>query len=124
MTAIVAGRTIELREPTKAQVIMMHRAAMVAKSGMERAESAEKKSDKLGLKTGLDEALGGGARLLDIIERFVARGPDREWLIEELMDGSIDIEDLNPIMTAITESLDEDEPIKPVKVAKKAARGK
>jgi hypothetical protein len=121
LTAVVAGRTIELREPTKAQVIMMYRASTVARMALERAQEAEKAKDEDTLKIGLDESLNGAGRLLDLIERFVTKGADRDWLVESLLEGTIDLEDLTPIMQAISE--DPEKKATPAKPVKKAARG-
>lgn len=41
--------------------------------------------------------------MLDMIERLVTDPEDREWLVEQMKDGLLELEDLAPIAGAFTE---------------------
>lgn len=98
---VIAGRTIKVRRPTGAQATLAHREGRIAQAALTQLQS-------LGEEAGESEeaqelsarAYDGAAGILDIMGRLVVARVDRDWLIEAMKDGVIDIPDLEPILAA------------------------
>lgn len=128
-TVTVKGRDVVIKRPTNLQLLLLHRAARAGSASMAQAESRglsfedvdvdklteEQKQELIGLaRSGMDAT----GTLLDLVERLVT--PEhREWLVEQMMEGTLDLEDLRPLLRAVGE---DEEPSKKAP-AKKAARG-
>lgn len=107
---VIAGRTIKVRRPTGAQATLAHRQGRIAQAALAQLESFEEESEEAQELSA--RAYDGTAGVLDIMERLVVARSDREWLIEGMKDGAIDVPDLEPILAAF------------VKDGKRAAKAK
>lgn len=106
---VIAGRTIQLKTPTSAQVLLLHRASMAATAAIEALDVGTDKDKGRAAQLGL-EASG---RVLDIVERFVTLPEDRQWLIDRMLEGTIDLPDLHPLIKALGADA-EDAPVQAV----------
>lgn len=121
----VAGRVLKVRTPSKIQLLKLSRASKLSAALWAQVEDKRgdaededltpgQKSEMTELATkGLDEA----AVLLDLVERLVVDKAERAWLVELMLEGEIDLEDVLPIIRGSI-------PDKPVaKKPRKAVRG-
>lgn len=110
---VIAGRTIKVRRPTGAQATLAHREGRIAQAALVQLESLEEEAEESEEAQELSaRAYDGTAGVLDIMGRLVVNRADREWLIEGMKDGVIDVPDLEPILGAF------------VKDGKRAAKAK
>lgn len=83
------GRAIAVRQLTDAQMMFMAREAKLVQS----------KSDTLDR----GRILSAGARIFDTLESMVVQDADREFLIDEVVAGNLDLDDMMPFITAFKE---------------------
>ena len=117
ITAVIAGRTLTLRRPTAAQTLLLHRAVRATRSTFDAFEATQDEASRINLASKGLVAAGG---ILDVLERLVVSGDDRDWLSEQILEGTIDLNDLLVIIRALNTDDEEEAPKKTV--AKKAAR--
>lgn len=121
-TVEIAGRKIEVRNPTDAQLTLMHRSHRLGSAALSRLEELtrvdEDKQDKDSIAKAADSSLDSTARLLDVIEGLIIDPVDRNWLVSQMSLGVVELNDVIPVLQALT--TDDKEPKKPVK---KATRG-
>jgi hypothetical protein len=98
----IAGRPITVRRPTEGQTIMIRRAMRIGEAQVAVLEKLEdaKDADEDVLADARMKGLDAVSDMLDMIERLVVDRGDREFLLEQLKEGTIDVPDFFPITTA------------------------
>lgn len=119
ITTQLAGRTLNLRRPTSAQLILLHRATRATRTVYDAMQGSKDDEARTELAS---KGLMSAGGILDVIERLVIAGDDRDWLTEQILEGTLDLNDLLVIIRAVSADDEEDETPAPVKkAAKKAA---
>jgi hypothetical protein len=127
-TVTIKGHNVVMRRPTDLQLLLLHRAARAGAASMAQAESQGLSFEGVDLDKLTDEertelarlsrsGLDATGTLLDLLERLLA--PEhRQWLVDQMMEGNLDLDDIRPLLQAIGS---DDKPTK--QPVKKAARG-
>lgn len=118
ITAVIAGRTLTLRQPTAAQTLLLHRATRATRSTFDAFEASQDEGSRNNLASKGLVAAGG---ILDVLERLVVSGDDRDWLSEQILEGTVDLNDLLVIIQALNTEPDEPEKKPTKKAARRAA---
>jgi hypothetical protein len=119
-TATVKGRTMAVRAVNATQVAMMNRMSRIAMAKADLATLAQQRGDEKEAKALVQEGLTISGQLLDGAEHLLTEQMDRDWLVEMMLRGDLELEDLQPLFEAAGEAAaSKDQP-----PAKKAARGK
>ena len=95
---VIAGRTIKVRRPTGAQSTLAHRQGRIAQAALTQLETVDPESEDAGELSA--RGFDGVSGVLDVMERLVVEKTDREWLVESMLEGVVDIPDLEPILGA------------------------
>ncbi len=98
-TAVLAGRTLTLRSPTSGQLLLLHRAYRATLGAYDALEASENAQDDAEL---INRGMASAAGVLDVIERLIVGAADREWVIDQLLEGAIDLNDLLVIVRAVS----------------------
>lgn len=111
----ILDRELTFQAPNEVQAAMLHRTGKIAASAGERLEEmAEDHPDRRPVFT---QALDAIAKSLDVIEAMVVYDADRDWLVQQMMSGNVD---MTTLAEALTEGMKAREAA-PVKKARRAA---
>jgi hypothetical protein len=80
----IKGRNIDVRELTDAQLLLMSRDVRLA-----QREGVDKK-----------ERVGAIGRMFDILESVVVSPDDKEYLLDLVVKGNLELADMTPVLTA------------------------
>lgn len=98
----IGGREILFKPPTDAQLLMVGR---LTRTSRQFAEAKEEELDRVQITGGVEKM----SMILDIIDSMVVSPVDRDWLEEQIINGSLDLQELVGALDG------GEEPAKPVK---------
>lgn len=87
--ATIKGRELEVALPNQVQMVLMQRFITRVEN-----ESLDTK-----------DRITSISRLLDVIENLVVNQVDRDWLVEGMLNGSVDIAELTAVVDAIADGM-------------------
>lgn len=83
----IAGREIQFRPPTDAQLLVVGR---LMRTGRQFVESEPENMDKVQIQGGVERM----SIILDVIDSMIISPADRAYLEEQLVSGQLDLEEL------------------------------
>lgn len=113
VTVTLAGRDVEFRPPTDAQMLVVHR--ILARAQQQMDESG---SDRVP-----QETIGQIAKIMDVLDSMVAVPADRQFLESKILDRTVDFQELFDAFRVASNEPD-DSPVTKKVPAKKATRGR
>lgn len=111
------GRQIVFNTPNTAQLAILRRVGIIAGAAGTQLDTMGE--DDPGRGAVLERGLDAAGRGLDLIEGMVADDEDRQWLMDQMVAGRLDIDDVFDAMR----QLDPDTPEKKAPAKKAARRG-
>lgn len=95
-TIPILDRKVEVRQLNDAQIMLLGReAARLSRGGQE----------------GRDAVLSA-ARILDLLEQTLVQQEDRDWLVQQMTEGAVEMKDLLPTLSAFSEEAPKTGPVR------------
>lgn len=119
-TATVKGREVVVKAVNETQITMMNRMSRLAAAKADMATVAQERGDKDSARQLIEEGLNISGQLLDGMQHLLVDPADQEWLVEMMLRGEIEMDDLQPIFSAAGDAAAAAEGKRPAKKAVRA----